>query len=786
MAYLEIPAAKQKIIAAKEEQSNILITAPTGYGKTSLIEQYYDNDTLWLNCLNGKISEMPDINSVVENTIVVDDLSFLTDEKGREYIKSIVANGKCQVILIGRADFPNWLSDTMVSYDFVRIWTKDLMFRREQVGKYLEGHGLTEEEITKITDNSIGYPIAIKFIKLRLDAGEKYVEDIMNVSVWDDVLHYFERTIFERIEPEILDMLLAMSPYDVFDVELAQAVVLTSENIPEWILYVRNIGSILQKVSDTEYSFEPHVRKYLIWKRDFEYSEQVQREQYRRAANYYEKHNDLLNALKYYKLSDNYDFIEHLLAKNSSISVGTGQYYELREYYLSIPEEHLYKSPNLMAAVSILYSMQLMPEKSEELYSRIREIEKSSDASPQLRKEAKSRLIWLDISLPHRCGKGMIGVLKTAALLIMKREIELPEFSPTSNMPSLMNGGLDMSEWSKVDKQLAKFIGKPLEIVLQEQGKGMVNVALAESGFEKNTMDSYEVLTRSHNGYSAAFSYGKFELCFAALAIIAKQHVLHEQLPSAKKNIDDFKGSFKLSENIMLSRNVDAFYSDLALRENSAEVAEKYLESAPDEKKEFYVLNRYLYMVKLKCLIATNQLTEAMNLSCILEEYFTNYNRTIFWIENRAYRAIILYRQKDGNWKTELESVFLKAQEYHFIRTLSLIGSPLLELISEWKPGAEVDINFLEDVLKEAKIVAGYYPRYLQVEKKIDISLTPQEERILKLLCQGDSLQDIADECNIKYNSVRVHTHNIYQKLGVASRTEAEHMAARLGIVTRR
>lgn len=54
-----------------------------------------------------------------------------------------------------------------------------------------------------------------------------------------------------------------------------------------------------------------------------------------------------------------------------------------------------------------------------------------------------------------------------------------------------------------------------------------------------------------------------------------------------------------------------------------------------------------------------------------------------------------------------------------------------------------------------------------------DYELTPRELEILKLLTQGLSYKMIADSCKITFETTRSHIKNIYNKLHVASMTEA-------------
>lgn len=58
-------------------------------------------------------------------------------------------------------------------------------------------------------------------------------------------------------------------------------------------------------------------------------------------------------------------------------------------------------------------------------------------------------------------------------------------------------------------------------------------------------------------------------------------------------------------------------------------------------------------------------------------------------------------------------------------------------------------------------------------EEKEDFDLTKREKDVLSLLVDGLSYKMIADKLNITYDTVRAHMKKIYEKLHVASMTEA-------------
>ena len=58
--------------------------------------------------------------------------------------------------------------------------------------------------------------------------------------------------------------------------------------------------------------------------------------------------------------------------------------------------------------------------------------------------------------------------------------------------------------------------------------------------------------------------------------------------------------------------------------------------------------------------------------------------------------------------------------------------------------------------------------------------LTPRERTVLRLLAQGRSKREIAEELHVSFNTVHSHTKAVYRKLGVSSRREAVERASEI------
>ena len=137
-----------------------------------------------------------------------------------------------------------------------------------------------------------------------------------------------------------------------------------------------------------------------------------------------------------------------------------------------------------MQGMSVLCALATDYEGSERYYRELQAFARRCGRQDAAGKQARSRLAWLDISLPQRGVNGLTETFPAVFRLMCSHELALPSFSVTSTLPSIMNGGKDFSEWSKRDDLLYKTLRVPIEAVLGKDGVGLADCAIAESKFE--------------------------------------------------------------------------------------------------------------------------------------------------------------------------------------------------------------------------------------------------------------------------------------------------------------
>ncbi len=790
MSYIKAQKAFEKLKKAEAIYAPVIFSAASGWGKSAAVSYFYRRkNVLVLQCRSGFIKEQPPIQSIRQSIVIVEDMQYLANDRAIRYLQSLLHIEGMQVVMVTRGAVPGYIAGEEMDIGLVRITEKDLALGEAEVGAFLADCGVEVDPflLPAIAEASRGYPQAVRCYANHLEQGEPY-SPAMQEAVWEDLFHIWDSGVYRHYTDWFQDFALELCRYDSFTLEMA--VYMTgSQRVTEVIEYSREQMNQLFCLPEGSYAFRPEIRRFYCWKQERLWTDAAIRENARRGARFYEMKGDLPNALLHYEKAGATQCVKDILIRNMRENPGTGQYVELKDYYFDLPEEEIEESPLLMAGMCMLYSLVLQPEKSEQWYERIAAYERMPEHPRERRREARIRLAYLDIALPHRGAKGIIPIFRKVFVDFFSQGMMLPEMSVTGNLPSLMSGGLDFSEWSKSDTQIAKFMRVPVEKLVGQYSKGLVTIALAESGFEKNRMSSYEVLTRCNDGYESAAHGGKIEMCFAAVGVLSRLHIIEGQHPSARRICESFAEKVRKTEGArQLLPNIEAFEAWLSLFSGFTDRARIFMEQVPDAFSDFSILDRYRQMVKLRCLIAAQKLEEAYSLAGFLHGYFVSYERTFNRIENEVLQAVILYRMGDAHWKECLLQMLERASGYHFVRVVSMEGAAVYPLLKECKAlfkKRDGEGEYFWEVLEEAQKQALAYPDYLRFIPQEKVVLTKRETQVLSMLCAGLSMDEISEQCGISYGGLKKHNRNIYRKLGAKNRTEAERRAAQLGLVHR-
>ena len=786
--YIPPANALKKLKNARSLPQTVYLYGATGYGKTELVRQYLSGRKYtYLSCEelpweDGALSpEKPSKQN--RRIVVIDDLHRLKSKELRQAVIALEQRDDIWLILISRSPIPAWLMPQHIKSVFVVISEKDLRMGRSEIAAYLEARGIayTEEDMRLLQVTAEGNAYILHHVALRMQEGQSPGPELY-AEIWEAFAVYLENVVLVRWDSDLLEFLMQVSVVDEFTLELAE-MISGNLHVTALLEQAAEAGNFLTQ-EDGIYRLRPVLTDALRNRALKVYGTERVKDFKYNAALYYEMHDEVLPALKLFEECGKTERIKNLLIRNARMNPGNGHYYELRRYYFSMDEREIADSPVLMAGMSMLCSMLMDGEKSEYWYEKLKAF--AASAKGGVRREALSRLCYLDIGLPHRGSRDVLAVIKNIPALLFDKGNRLPEFSVTSNLPSTMNGGKDFCHWSPDDTMLAKTVGPLVERVLGRYGKGLVKAALGESYYEKGE-DNYKVMTLLTRAQMETEQGGTMEIAFAAVGVRVRLELLQGDIQAARELLASFELSTKENRAVQLLPNIQALCCRLALYEGDLDSVEHWMKTAPDEDIEFCSLERYRYLTKVRCYLAKGEYLKAQALLEKLRYYAEQTGRPYIHMEVGLLSAVAKERAGGSPWQEELAAVLQEAESYRFLRLISEEGAAVWPLLQKEKKALfearGPDTDWLSRLFTETEEMARRYPLYLKKRTAAAADFSGTALTILRLQADGLSLNQIAEKLDMKPFSVSYHIQENYRKLNVSRKADALLQARSLGII---
>ena len=775
-------AVKQQFEQFMQRGRVLFFSAPCGFGKTTLADA--------LLC-RQKVCRMsaaaPDFSLVALpedwKLLLIDDLQYMQEEHDLQMLCELIrSNPERRFVLLSRGALPGQL----IAFQYTGLMTvlgaHDLLFDREDIRKFFKGSGfeVSDGEISGILKESIGYPLGVVIIARCMSGGKPFGTEIVARAL-REVFAYFDALVYRRLDLPMRHFLLELAPFECFDLEMARMVTGDPHAgaLLDWLL----INTTMLLSDDVQhFHFWSQFRSFLIWEMEREYSEEKRRALFDRGGLYYELKEDYANALDCYAKGGDHSKVSELLVRNAELHPGMGHYSEMEKYYHCLPESEILASPSLMQGMSMLCALASDYEGSERWHHELRKFADRCGSRDAAGKQARSRLAWLDISLPQRGVEGLTDTIPAVFRLLTNKEVALPAFSVTSALPSVMNGGKDFSTWSKKDDLLYNTMRIPVEAILGKDGIGLADCAIAESKFEKGENISGRMLSLIPR-MSEIRQKGTPDMEFAINGLLARSQFAGGQSEDAYRTILFLRQQFEERGLTRFLPNMDAMLCRFRLHAGDLDTADEwYRAKAPRDPVHLNVMKRYQYLTQAMVEIVDGKTDAALMTLSPLEPYIENCWRHIDGIHLNVLTAIAFYRNKDDAWQTRLTAAIDRAAEYRFIRTISVYGAAVLPLLDKlcWEGSA----RWYKSLMADVRAQAAYYPDFLRPRLAPGNELTPTELQILHLICADKSNAEIAQIMDIKLPTVKTHVSHILDKLGVSRRSEARTAAKKLWLIS--
>ncbi len=754
------------------------ISAPCGFGKTVLAEALLaDQDVCRLSADDSSFTLPAELT---RRFLLLDDAQQLSDEDWQALCSLIRSNSERRFVLLSRGAPPGCLMAFQYA-GLMTVLTPDmLLFDRDDIRRLFSASGtpVTESELTSIRKESIGHPLGVA-ITARLMRDRPFSPDVIT-QAFREIFLYFETAIYQRFDLPVRRFLLELAPFERFDLEMAR-MVSGDPRAGELLDWLQRHTTMLRYDGIQTFHFWAQFRWFLLWELDREYTDEKKRALFSRGGLYYELKEDYTHALDCYTQGGDHSKVSELLIRGAELHPGMGHYSQMEKYYRSLPENEILASPALMQGMSMLCACSTDYDGSERWYAALKQFAERCGRQDAAGRQARSRLAWLDISLPQRKVENLIDTFPAVFRLLRNKEITLPPFSVTSTLPSIMNGGKDFSPWSKVDDLLYTTLRIPVEAVLGRDGVGLADCAIAESKFEKGEDISIRMLNLLPR-MSEIQQNGTPDIEFAVGGLLARSQLASGHTDDARRTVQSLRDRFAEQKLTRFLPNMDAMLCRIDLHLGSLDRADAwYRTKAPRDPMHINVMLRYQYLTQALVELADGRPEAALLTLSPLEPYRQNCARYIGGAHLDTVSAIALYRKKDERWREKLKQALETLAEFRFIRTMSVYGAAVLPLLERIEPVG--DAKWFKRLVGEVRVQTAYHPAFLQPHLAPEDELTATELQVLRLLCADKSNAEIGRVLNIKLPTVKTHVSHILDKLGVSRRSEARTAAQRLWLL---
>lgn len=784
--YIHPKAAWDKLRAAGARRQNVYIYAATGYGKTEMLHRYLRRRRhIWLSGEGLTAQTLQEMLLPENGILVIDDLARVLDPAARQEVLALLEQGSVWVVMAGRCPLPSWLTRPYINGHLSVIPEEDLSLSGDDIAQLYLSWGvqlprkLLEKKIIPLVE---GNPLGARLLAMEMSRGAAYTEELLD-DLTRKFYEYLNQAIYSEWPEEIRDVMMQLALLEHFT--MAQAETMTGRSDVNRVLARAAETGNLFTVKDGVFTLRPTVIHSMRLRMETAYDRAQKDELFRRAGVVSEKEGDIPRALELYQQGHCKEEVKALLVDNARRYPGGGYYYELTPAYLALPEEEVCASPDLIAALSMLYSLALNATESERWYG-VLQAYADTHPEPEEHRLAESWLVYLDISLPHRGNADLIEVLERSAQKIRDDHLTMPEFSVTGGQPSVINGSKDFCDWTKNDQEMALLLEQYAAGVLGRYAKGLVNLGLAESLFEKGG-DIYKVLELANRGLMETMDGGKFELQFVGAALVARVYLVTGHLSDSIKTLEDVEDHAQQRGALRVVRNVRAMQCRVKLWQGRVEDAARWMDTEPQNEIHFNVVERYCYNTYVRVYMAQQRYDKAALILTRLRSYASMEKRPWLQMESDLLECIIRYRTGNPMWRAELTQVLRRAEEYHFVRLFCREGAALLPLLQEMGCPAGLDEAFWQEVLDKTSTMAEAYPLYLTVHAPTvqpgAVQLSERGLQVLRLQAKGLTRAEIAQQLQLSERSVKYQSEQAYHKLGTNNKVEALAQAWKLNLL---
>ena len=805
----DLPVASEYIYVLEETQkrwtklltrSGILyLYGMTGFGKTAQTLSFAQNQYKeWVRFSAAEDGFLDEAEQWLAGhkklrakaLLLLDDLQWLFSDQARQKLFNLLLHSRqargLHILLVSRAATPAYLSPLWVTQQMAVEDQEALRLGRDELKKLLAIHptlaALPVETQHKLAEScqrvTNGYALGASAFFQRCAQQPQAPETAVSLAT-KDVWDFLDQHLLGQWTPSRANAAIRLSVYPSFTRAMAQQ--LLGEQTDSILQDFIEVGSFLTFQPPDTYTFAPFFWRYLAQKLRA-WPEKARTPLYETAARCCEDQRNLEQALRCYKLAGRTDKMAELVVYLSENAEGCDFARIACQYMDELSPEWEQRDPRILGAKAMLCAYRMQTEECLAYLEQLRLLSEK-EQKYVLRGDAMATYVRTLIACPYDTADQLKDNLLKFVDYFLHNGLHLQHIMPTGNLPSLINGGLDLLSWEKNKKVLYPIIKAAAEAIMGVEAVGTADGSMGEIFYEQNQRSrAMAYLTKA---LSTADLGGSIRVQYAVTGVMARLFQSEEQSDAAEeilRNMAKKAGKQHFSE---LLPNIEASLALCALLKNDAVAYGRWLtQSAPDEHAEFFITARFQLLVKARVYTALGRELEALYILGLLEGYAKLYRRTYLHIEVLTLKAII-FHQRNEDWQEPLFEAVTMAQPYGLVRIFADQGAALLSLWSQmdWASlKSTLPQSYTELIGSECKRMADSYPNYLKQPRRFG-ALSDKETAVLRLMAQGLNNTQIAQELGVNLGTAKFHVKNIMTKLQAENRTVAVKVAQEAGLL---
>ena len=803
---------RRNIIRVFNEHKNhsiIAVCAPAGYGKTVAVTQWLNKDSrskaifsldshdnnltgfcerfcaALCNCQpqNKTLAELiihpsfesaPDIftlravsalSSRKQAILAMDDLHLIQDNGVLQLLSTLIRRlpKNFQTVLISRIDLPPIFSDLRIKGQVSYISMDHFLFTSRDIVDLckMRGGSITQEQAREISQQTQGWAIGIN--AFLLSGGESsdmvfgYLNDFVKAHIW------------ERWDDTTRDFMIRTGGLRELSPSLCEALT----NVPQCDNFIRELvkrGAFITQLKKGVYRYHhlfQQFLQYMAHERGEEFTNallSIEGDWYLSQLNFYSAVDCFIRCKDHGGIAKCFDF----LADSGNDNFTLGSLLPILKH----PEFKIaaQKYPRLLF---LLTWGAYADGRGDDMVSYMDEYSARYDEIVASYPSSKYKSLFMCIYDFRVSPSEMVN--KIGALSVDPSELSISQWSVSMHMPMLHRGLKDYSEFATGNIiENCQTMQLKASWLLGKESAMLIQTLAAELLYEQGRLDeAYKCAIEAMSEKKSHF-LTESNLCamaiYACILDAAGETGADEVTRSISQMIEDTK-------SYHLSNNFNAFTTRREMASGNMKAAQEWLAIQSFDEPTLYGI--YADFTTSRAYIAVEKYDLAIILLKKILGIASIFNRPLDIVEAQILLTIAHWKKKRGFQKNALEyleDAVLIAYPYSYEQMFVNDGAELANILFRLQKRVEQrrdedkkHINFIKMLYMKTRV--GINTENAIEEKPA--KYTDKQKTIMRLLAQGKRHIDIAGIMGVKRATVCAHLRLIYNKLGVATATDA-------------